>query len=316
MALGRLAAPGALPGSMAALVAAYRASPQWRELAPGSRKDYDKSLNPLAERYGKLPVAGMPRQFVFKPQAEYSTMPAFTPHDPPQPILDAKGCQVILQTPRRANGMLNVLRLLLAWAVNQGGWVKTNVAVRPGRLETGPGHQMWKPADLAALMASAGEPMRRAAMPAVCTGQRKGDCLAMLRTARTGGTLDVVQAKTGTALQIPEHPDLTLVLDAAPATPGITLLTRDDGAAWKQDHFNAAFAKAVKKAGLVGLTFHGLRKTASGILAEAGATDAEIDSILGHVDPKMTLLHRRQANQRTLGKTAMGKPAGRRNRED
>jgi len=126
----------------------------------------------------------------------------------------------------------------------------------------------------------------------------------------------VVQAKTGTALQIPEHPDLTLVLDAAPATPGITLLTRDDGAAWKQDHFNAAFAKAVKKAGLVGLTFHGLRKTASGILAEAGATDAEIDSILGHVDPKMTLLHRRQANQRTLGKTAMGKLAGRRNRED
>jgi len=151
MALGRPAAPGALPGSMAALVAAYRASPQWRELAPGSRKDYDKSLNPLAERYGKLPMAGMPRQFVFKPQAEYSTMPAFTPHDPPQPILDAKGCQVILQTPRRANGMLNVLRLLLAWAVNQGGWVKTNVAVRPGRLETGPGHQMWKPADLAAL---------------------------------------------------------------------------------------------------------------------------------------------------------------------
>ncbi len=106
--------------------------------------------------------------------------------------------------------------------------------------------------------------------------------------------------------------DLTHILDAAPVTPVLTLLTRDDGAPWKEDHFNAAFAKAVKKAGLVGLKFHGLRKTASGIMAEAGATDAEIDSILGHVDPKMTLLYRRQANQRTLGKAAMGKLAGRR----
>ncbi len=308
IAHGRSAPPGVLPGSMASLVAAYRASPKWRELAPGSREDYDKCLNPLAERYGKLAVAAMPRQFVFKLQAEYSTMPAFTRHDPPRPILDAEGHQIILQTPRRANGMVNVLRLLLAWAVNQGGWVKTNVAERPGRLKTGPGHRMWTEADVAALMASAEEPIRRAAMLGLCTGQRKGDCLAMLRTARGGGMLNVVQAKTKAELQLPEHPDLTHILDAAPVTPALTLLTRDDGAPWKEDHFNAAFAKA----GLVGLKFHGLRKTASGILAEAGATDAEIDSILGHVDPKMTLLYRRQANQRTLGKAAMGKLAGRR----
>lgn len=192
VALGRPAAPGVLPGFMAALVAAYCASPQWRELASGSRKDYDKSLNLPAERCGKPRVAGMPRQFVFKLQAEYSTMPAFTRHDPPQPILDAKDCQVILQTARRANGMVNVLRLPLTWAVNQGGWIKANVAERPGRLETGPGHRMWKPTDLAALMASAGEPIRRAAMLAVCTGQRKGDCLSMLRSERAGGMLNVV----------------------------------------------------------------------------------------------------------------------------
>jgi integrase len=60
------------------------------------------------------------------------------------------------------------------------------------------------------------------------------------------------------------------------------------------------------------LSFHGLRKTASAWLAEAGATDAEIDSILGHVDPKMTRLYRRQADQRITAKSAMGKLAGRR----
>ena len=303
--------PGLLPGSMAALVAAYRDSPEWRGLAPGSRKDYAKCLNPLSERYGRLAVSDMPRQFVFKLRDAYSTMPAFTRHTPPQPILDANGRQIILQTPRRANGMVNVLRLLLAWAENRGGWIKVNVAVRPGRLETGPGHRMWTAADVSALTASAAEPIRRAALLGVCTGQRKGDCLTMLRTARHDGVLQVVQAKTGAALQIPEHPDLTRALDAAPVTPALTLLTRADGAPWAEDHFNAAFAKAVKAAGLRGLTFHGLRKTASGWLAEGGATDAEIDSILGHVDPKMTLLYRRQADQRIRADAAMGKLAGR-----
>ncbi len=136
-------------------------------------------------------------------------MPAFTRHNPPRPILDAEGHQIILQTPRRANGMVNVLRLLLAWAVNQGGWVKTNVAERPGRLKTGSGHRMWTEADVAALMASAEEPIRRAAMLSLCTGQHKGACLAMLRTARGDGMLNVVQAKTKAELQLPEHPDPT-----------------------------------------------------------------------------------------------------------
>lgn len=57
--------------------------------------------------------------------------------------------------PHRANGMVNVLRLLLAWAVNQGVWVKTNLAERPSRLKTGPGHRMWTEADVAVLIASA-----------------------------------------------------------------------------------------------------------------------------------------------------------------
>ena len=39
-----------VPGSMAALVLAYRASPEWRALKPATRQDYDKALTPLAER--------------------------------------------------------------------------------------------------------------------------------------------------------------------------------------------------------------------------------------------------------------------------
>ena len=256
-------------------------------------------------------VADMPRQFVFKLRDEYSTMPTMTRHKTPRPIKGAQGKQIILETPCRANRMVDVLRLLLAWAENRGGWVKKNVALRPGRLER-PGYLAWTEAHVAALMASAPEPIRRAAMLGVCTGQRKGDCLSMLRTARAGGELTVVQAKTRARLVIPEHPDLTLALDAAPPSNAPTLLTRADGKPWGKDHFAHAFAKAVKDAGLPPLTFHGLRKTASGWLAESGATDAEIDAILGHVDPWMTARYRRQAGQKIRAGAAMGKLALRR----
>lgn len=306
--------PGAAPGSMAALVAAYRASPEWKELAPATRKDYDKALNPLADRYGKLPVATMPRQFVFKMRDDYATMPAFTRGKKPKPVLDAEGRQVILQTPRRANRMVNVLRLLMAWAGNRGGWFKgENPAARPGRLRTGPGYRTWSAEEVAQFMAAeaVAEPLKRAAMLGLCTGQRKQDCLAMTRAARTGGAIEVVPEKTknssGVRLWIPEHPDLTRTLDAAPASDAVTLLTRPDGKPWREDHFNHEFAKAVKVSGLTGLSFHGLRKTASAWLAEAGATDAEIDSVLGHVDPKMTRHYRRQANQRVAARSAIDK---------
>ena len=108
-------------------------------MAPASRKDYDQALTPLTERFGRLMVADMPRQFVFKLCDEYSTMPAMTRHKTPRPIKDAQGKQVILETPRRADRMVDVLRLWLAWAENRGGWTKKNIALRPGRLEIGPG---------------------------------------------------------------------------------------------------------------------------------------------------------------------------------
>jgi integrase len=103
------------------------------------------------------------------------------------------------------------------------------------------------------------------------------------------------------------------VLDAAPASSAVTLLSRADGLPWKVDHFNHQFADAVRCAGLPdGLSFHGLRKGAAARLAEGGASDAEIDSVLGHADPKMTRLYRRQADQRIRATAAIAKLTNRR----
>ena len=87
--------------------------------------------------YGKLSVSTMPRQFVFKLRDEYATAPAMTRTKPPVPILDDNGVPTVLQTPRRANHIVDVLRLLMSWAENRGGWLKgPNPVIRPGRLRT------------------------------------------------------------------------------------------------------------------------------------------------------------------------------------
>ena len=51
----------------------------------------------------------------------------------------------------------------------------------------------------------------------------------MTRAARQPGGVEVVQLKTGARGTIPESPDLTAVLDAAPHQESLLLLTRADG---------------------------------------------------------------------------------------
>lgn len=286
------------PRSLAALCAAYRASDEWRDLAPATRADYGRMLDALVEAFGSKSVPDMPRSAVFAVRTRFAT-----DHDGKP-------------TPRRANKATAVLRLLLTWAVDRG-WRKDNPALRPGQLRTGPGYPTWTARDFTAFMASdaVGEPLKRAVALGYYTGLRLSDALALPRSARRGGVIETIPTKTarttGARVAIPEHPDLARVLDAAPPASAVTLLTRADGMPWKADHFKHALADAVARAGLApGLSFHGLRKGLTAALAERGATDAEIDAVIPHADGRMTRHYRRQADQATLARTAIGRLRG------
>lgn len=300
---------GPSAGSLASLIDAYRGSPEWRQLAPATRTDYDKALKPLrAHRFGAGPVAELPRSAVFALRDEFAT--------------GADG----VPTPRRANRIVAVLSILMAWAVNRG-WRNDNPAARPGKLRTGPGYRQWTAEDVARFLSSpdVSEPLRRAAALGYYTGQRKQDCLAMSRSQRRwiadrdalrGGywELAVTPEKTkrsGARLWIPEHPALTRILDAAPVGPTGHLLTRVDGEPWKEDRFNHAFAAAAARVGLPdGSSFHGLRKALTAGLVEAGATDAEAEAIVYHATPGMTRHSRAGADRKRLARSGMAKLAG------
>jgi integrase len=286
------------PRSLSALIIAYRASEEWQELAELTRQDYGRVLKALDAAFGSKSVPDMPRAAVFTVRDKFSR--------------DVQG----KPTPRRANKAVAVLRLLLSWAVDRG-WRKDNPALRPGQLRTGPGYATWTADQVALFLAcdSISEPLKRAAVLGFYTGMRVSDCLTLPKTARRDGMVEVVPAKTQRTTRaralIPEHPELTRWLNAAPASDAVTLLTRQDGLPWKVDHFKHAFVAAARSAGLpAGHSFHGLRKGLSAALAEAGASDAEIEAVIPHADPRMTRHYRAQAEQQKLATAAIARLPG------
>ena len=287
--------PGVAPGSMAALIRAYRTSPEWRALKPATHSDYEKALGPLEARYGHLAIATMPRAFVFGLRDAYATKPNPDPKQPPIP------------TPRRANRMVAVLSILLSWCVDRG-WRPDNPALRPKKLKTGEGWRPWTAAELAAFEACAdiAPELKLAVVMAAASGQRGEDLVTMAWSAYDGTAIEVVQAKTGARVWVPLHATAKARVDAAPRR-AVTILTRPDGKPWKIDHFRHAMGAAIRAAGLSGVVTHGLRATAATWLAEAGCSEREIMAITGHTSSASVSRYTRQADRKRQATAAVTK---------
>ena len=67
------------------------------------------------------------------------------------------------------------------------------------------------------------------------------------------------------------------------------------------------FRRELERLGLQGLQFHGLRHTVGARLAEAGATDREVMSVLGHRTVSMVTKYTRGAEQERLAEAAIVK---------
>jgi integrase len=144
---------------------------------------------------------------------------------------------------------------------------------------------------------------------ALYTGQRLGDIIAMRWNQIHDGGIEVTQEKTGAKIWIPLHQNLQATLNGLNNKNfDATILLSVTGLPYKTDHFKHEFKDATRKAGLPDdLVFHGLRKTAAVIMAEAGCTTEQIKAITGHRTDSMAAYYARQANQKVLAKAAMEK---------
>ena len=270
--------------SLSALIERYRASPEFSTKALRTRRDYEAMLLILDAKFGRLPVATMPRAFAFELRDLYAA------------------------TPRKANYLIQVLRILMSFAVDRGWRPDNPLANWKGMLEEGGGWRGWTTDEVATFRGSAAPELRLALELALHTGQRQADLLRMAWSQYDGRAVEVTQSKTGARLWIPAHRDLRRALDATKRRATV-ILTSPTGLAWTQNHFKKSFRKAIAdaKLGGRGLTFHGLRRTATARLADAGCTEREIMAITGHKTAAMVSHYLEDSTQRARASAAIEK---------
>ncbi len=267
------------PGTIAALITAFKCSPEFTRLKPKSRHSYAVNLDRLSF-YGGLKVADLKRMH----------------------ILGAR--DLIAHRPRSADVFIQVVTRLLNWAVDRG-YIDANPAANVKRINTYVPYKKWTPEECQAFEESGPrEALMTAYMLGRYTGQRRGDVLRMARTRYDGAALEVVQSKTGAALWIPCHARLKAYLDTLP-TDRLLFIVTAKGRAWDEANFSHQFIRQLRKAGLGHLTFHGLRHTAATALADAGCDNRDIMAITGHKTASMVAKYTETAEQKKRASAAI-----------
>lgn len=270
-------------GSMAALIEAYRASPEWRALRPKTHSDYLHHLDRLAG-YGEAQARSVRRGMVVR-------------------IRDAVAAA---SGPAAANKFVRVASVLMEWAVSRE-WIETNPAARIPALQGG--HlRAWTDAEFVRTVDKLPEALRRVFVLARYTGQRRGDLIAIRWSQYDGQTLRLKQAKTGAELAIPIADGLRAELAGWPRTAP-QILTTERGAAFSAQRLSHRIRHAVREIdpALRGLNAHGLRKLCAASLAEAGCSAHEIAAITGHATLSMVQLYTRSARQEQLAGAAVAR---------
>jgi hypothetical protein len=271
-------------GTFAALVLAYKASPEWRELGLRTQKTYSRYLSEIDEKWGGLRVAGVEPRHVLA-------------------LRDQRAA-----TPAAANYIVRALSAMITWSIPRGHR-PDNPCQHVKQLKGGDGYEPWDWVHITHLREHVSKrELWWVAALALYSGQRQGDDLAMRWSEVADGFISVVQQKTGKRLRIPMHRDLRALLHEIPRR-AVTVLTNTRGQPWTTDGFKTSWNKElgrkvmapIRKAGLV---FHGLRKSAVVFLLEAGCTDAEVSAITGQ-SRQMVEHYVRQVNQKKLAAAAV-----------
>lgn len=125
------------------------------------------------------------------------------------------------------------------------------------------------------------EPLVRAMMLAIWTGQRQGDLLKLTWKAYDGHSIALRQSKTGAHVRVKVSEALKAYLDSMKRADAVTILTNGQGQPWATG-FKSSWRKAVEKAGIEGKTFHDLRGTFVTLAYRHGASIKEIAEVSGH----------------------------------
>jgi integrase len=254
------------PGTLGLLIAEYRSSPEFLDLAPRSRADYQRCLDYL-KPIGDTPLISFDRGLVAR-------------------IRD----KVASKHGRRfANYVKAILSIVFSWG-SERDYVKNNPAEKVKNIrrqkDAPEANRAWSDEECQAVLCAAPDHMRPAIALMMYTGLGPKDALRLPRSFFKQGEIATRRSKTGEPVFWPAPSALTTILAESPEHNAITLCANSYGRPWTECGFRASWAtvrRKLEKAGSVGpgLTLYGLRHTVAVILRECGFDERTIADALG-----------------------------------
>lgn len=251
----------AVPGTVGHLLAIYKRSPHFADLAAATQHGYQRMMD-LLKPIDAMPIAELTPPF----------------------IAGLRDRIAAKHGRRQANYVLAVISVACEngkeHALISDNPVKGVKRLRRSRqLEAA--NRPWTAIERKIVLEKSPPQLRIPIALAMFTGLRKGDVLTLPRSAIRNGRLWRKTGKTKQEISIPLHPGLAAILSAGPSHDAVTVAATTYGTPWSISGFNSTFIKFIgrlEKAGDVsdGLTFHGLRHTCGTLLVEAGF---DIDSV-------------------------------------
>ena len=271
-------------GSINATIVGYYQSLAFRELASGTQQARRAILERFRLEHGNRSIADMPSKFI--------------------------SLTLNKLRPQAARNWFKAIRHLMQYAVSV-----ELVRIDPTRDIKAPKasskeHRPWTDAEIVAYEAKhpIGSKARLAFALGYYTAQRRSDAVRMGRQHISNGYIQVRQDKTKAVLDIPLHPRLRIIIDAAASDDHLTFLITRTGKSYGVSDFSHQFQKWCRDAGLpADCHFHGLRYSAAKTLAEAGCSTHQIPSITGHKTLGMVQKYSKGVEQRRLATEAMTK---------
>jgi integrase len=273
----------AVPGTIADLVARYRASDEWPRKGAATRKAWESSLGKLTANLGDNSVAAFTSEQAGRILAKM--------HD----------------RPFAADNFRKRMKALWAWGVRQrltkmNPWTETRPYLRKTE-----GFRPWSEAEVATFIGRypPGTREHLALALMLATFARKSDAIRLGPQHIRDGRLRFRARKNGEPLDIPVIGELIEAL-ASQLLDGLCFLVTAHGRPFTNAGFGNWFADRCKAAGVPGRS-HGLRKLAAMRMAHVGATLPELMAWGGWKTEREPLRYIREAERGRLADNAAAK---------
>jgi integrase len=247
--------------TLAWLIDQFRASPTWHALSNETRKQFRYQLERMKKRAGKAPIEEI------------------------TPASIAAGRDTRAAKPTDANKYLKASSALFRFAIDRQ-WLQANPAAGIKKLATkGEGFHTWTEDEARRFEAAwkVGTRERLAFDLLVFTGVRRSDVVRLGPANTRRGEITITTEKSRNSGR-PVEVTITILAPLArsiAATPGgDTYLVTTKGSPFAKESFGNWFRRACQEAKVPG-SAHGLRKLAAVRMAEAGATEAELNAVFG-----------------------------------